>query len=207
MIRINLLPVREAERALGRRRQVSLLVLSVIVILLMMALPYSFQARKLAQLDREIESLRQELVRLEQQTKEVKDLDRKRAELQAKLRVIEDLKKRRTGPARVLSDLADATPEKLWLTEFTESGGAASIQGLAMDNQTIAEFMRRLQQSPYFYDVDLVETSQTLIQPGTGAADGSPSFKKFIVKAHVDYLGRKGQEQPAPAPSPPGAKS
>lgn len=202
MIRINLLPVREAERALGRRRQLSLLVLSVVVVLLMLALPYSFQARKLAQLDSEIESLRQELARLDQQTREVKDLDRKRAELQAKLRVIEDLKKRRSGPARVLSDLADATPEKLWLTQFTEGTGAANIEGLAMDNQTIAEFMRRLQQSPYFYDVDLVETSQASIQSGTSPAPVSSSFKKFIVKAHVDYLGRRGQDLPASAAGP-----
>lgn len=199
MIRINLLPVREAERALGRRRQMSLAVLSLIVVLLILVLPYSFQARKLAQLDAEIESLRREIARLDQQTKEVKDLDTKRAELQAKLRIIEELKQRRTGPAQMLSDLADATPEKLWLTEFTENGGAATIQGLAMDNQTIAEFMRRLQQSPYFYDVDLVETAQTTLQPSTGAAAG-PNFKRFIVKAQVDFLGRDGKHEPTPAP-------
>ncbi len=200
MIRINLLPIREAERALGRRRQLSLAVLSLVVVLLMLALPYSFQARKLAQLDAEIESLRRKIARLDQQTKEVKDLEQKRAELQAKLRVIDELKQRRSGPAQVLSDLADATPEKLWLTEFTEAGGAASIQGLAMDNQTIAEFMRRLQQSPYFFEVDLVETAQTMIQPSSGVGSGGPSFKKFIVKAQVDYLGQDGKRQPAPVP-------
>ena len=31
---------------------------------------------------------------------------------------------------------------------------------MALDNETIAGFMRRLQSSQYFYGVDLVETSQ-----------------------------------------------
>ncbi|GIW44161.1 MAG: fimbrial protein [Candidatus Binatia bacterium] len=202
MIRINLLPVREAERALGRRRQISLAILTGIVVLLMMVLPYTFQARRLAQLEAEATQLRQEIARLDQQAKEVKDLDAKRAELQAKLRIIAQLKRRRVGPVRALEDLSDATPEKLWLTEFTETGGAVSIQGLAIDNQTIAEFMRRLQQSRYFYDVDLVESAQAVAQPG---AQAGPSLKRFQIKARLDYLGQGGKS-PTPEPTPAGQK-
>ncbi len=190
MIRINLLPVREAERALGRRRQMSLAILTAVVVLLMMLLPYSFQARRLAQLEEEAGKLQEELARLEQQAKEVKDLDAKRAELQEKLQVIELLKHRRVGPVRALEDLSDAAPEKLWLTEFSESNGAVSIQGLAIDNQTIAEFMRRLQQSRYFFEVDLVETAQAVAQPG---AQAGPSLKRFQIKALLDYVGRQGK--------------
>ncbi|MCX8073068.1 MAG: PilN domain-containing protein [Candidatus Binatia bacterium] len=196
MIRINLLPVREAERALGRRRQISLAILTTIVVLLAMALPYTLQGRRLAELEENIAKLQQEIARLDQQAKEVKDLDAKRAELQAKLQVIEQLKRRRVGPVRALEDLSDATPEKLWLTEFTESGGVVSIQGLAIDNQTIAEFMRRLQQSNYFYEVDLVETAQAVTQPG---APAGPSLKRFQIKALLDYVGRRGKNG---APSP-----
>lgn len=190
MIRINLLPTKEAERALGRRRQLSLAILSGISVLLMMLLPYSFQARRLAQLEEQKNKLQQDIARLDEQAKEVRDLDAKKAELQAKLRVIEQLKHRRIGPVRALGDLSDATPEKLWLTEFSEKGGAVSIQGLAIDNQTIAEFMRRLQQSRYFYEVDLVETTQTVAQPGTQVG---PSFKRFQIKARLDYLGKGGK--------------
>jgi type IV pilus assembly protein PilN len=190
MIRINLLPIKEAERALGRRRQLSLAILSAVVVILMMALPYTFQARRLAQLEEQSEQLQQEIRRLDQQAKEVKDLDAKQAELQAKLKIIQELKRRRVGPVRALADLSDATPEKLWLTEFTEKGGAVSIHGLAIDNQTIAEFMRRLQQSKYFYEVDLVESAQAVTQPG-------PSFKRFQIKARLDFLGQGGKSPPS----------
>jgi len=194
MIRINLLPIKEAERALGRRRQLSLAILSAVVVILMMALPYTFQARRLAQLEEQSEQLQQEIRRLDQQAKEVKDLDAKRAELQAKLKIIQELKRRRVGPVRALADLSDATPEKLWLTEFTEKGGAVSIQGLAIDNQTIAEFMRRLQQSKYFYEVDLVESAQAVTQPGS---QPGPSFKRFQIKARLDFLGQGGKSPPS----------
>lgn len=194
MIRINLLPTREVERALGRRRQRSLAILSALVVLLMMLLPYTFQARRLGQLAEEKNRLQQEIARLDAEAKEVKDLDAKKAELEAKIRIIEQLKQRRVGPVRALEDLSDATPEKLWLTEFTEKAGAVLIHGLAIDNQTIAEFMRRLQQSHYFYNVDLVETAQTVAQPG---GQIGASFKRFQVKAQLDYLGLGGK---APTP-------
>jgi hypothetical protein len=65
---------------------------------------------------------------------------------------------------------------------------------MALDNQTIAAFMRQLATSRYFYAVDLVETAHTepLRQTSTVASTGA-GFKKFIVKAHTDYSGEGGK--------------
>lgn len=198
MIRINLLPVKEAQRALGRRQQVSVAVLSMAVALLVMVVPFALQSRRLGQLDRDISQLSAEITKLNEQTHEVQDLEKKRAELKAKLRVIEDLKQKRVGPVRMLEDLSRATPQKLWLMQFNEANGLATITGMALDNQTIATFMRQLQSSPYFYDVDLVETSQSEpIRNGLGGVGGMV-FKRFIVKAQLDYLGKGGKATVAP---------
>src|SRR5438309_2237716 len=120
MIRINLLPIREAQRALGQRRQVSIALLSISVALLVMLVPYLMQGRKLSVLEREVGQLSTDIAKLNAQAHEVRDLDKKRAELKAKLKVIDDLKQKRIGPVRVLEDLGGATPEKLWLVEFTD---------------------------------------------------------------------------------------
>jgi type IV pilus assembly protein PilN len=206
MIRINLLPVKEAQRALGRRRQLSVGALSVAVALLMMLIPFMLQGRKIARLDGEMDQLQAEVAKLETQTKEVKELDKKRADLKAKLKIIEDLKLKRVGPVRILEDLGTAAPEKLWLVDFADVAGAATITGMALDNQTIAEFMRSLQGSKYFYEVDLVETSQS--EPARSLVPNvlpsGAAFKKFIVKARLDYLGMGGK-QAAPSPAAPGA--
>ena len=73
---------------------------------------------------------------------------------------------------------------------------------MALDNQTIADFMRQLQSSKYFYNVDLVETSQSEPVRNVAAGDTNVVFKKFIIKAHLDYLGRNGKA-PSQA-TPPG---
>jgi type IV pilus assembly protein PilN len=207
MIRINLLPIKDAQRAIGRRQQVSVALLSVSVALLVMVIPYVLQGRRIAQLDRDITQLNTDIERYNAQTREVHDLEKKRTELQAKLKVIEDLKQKRVGPMRMLEDLSTATPQKLWLVNFSETNGQATITGMALDNQTIAAFMRALQNSPYFYDVDLVETSQSEPVRGAAGNDTGAVFKKFIVKAQLDYLGAGGKAHATPAAPPPGAKS
>ncbi len=201
MIRINLLPVKEAQRAIGRRQQLSVALLGFALALLVMVIPYILQGHAMTRLDGEIDQLRTEVAKFEEQTRDLRDLDKKRKELQAKLKVIEDLNQKRVGPVRILEDLSSATPEKLWLVEFTDANGQATITGLALDNQTIATFMRQLQSSKYFYDVDLLETSQSeQLKVASGAAAGA--FKKFIIKAHLDYLGAGGKPQNAAGDKP-----
>jgi type IV pilus assembly protein PilN len=198
MIRINLLPLKDAQRAIDRRQQLSIALLGFALALLVMTIPYMLQGHTLRRLDTDIEQLQDEITKFDAQTAEVRDLEKKRKELEAKLKVIEDLNQKRVGPVRILEDLSGATPEKLWLVDFTDVSGQATLTGMALDNQTIAVFMRQLQASKYFFEVDLVETSQS--EPMRGVASGSDGggFKKFIIKAHLDYLGEGGKPQAAP---------
>jgi len=205
MIRINLLPVKDAQRAIDRRQQLSVALLGLVLALLVMIIPYMLQGHTLGRLDTDIKQLHGEIAKFDTQTREVRDLDKKRKELEAKLKVIENLNQKRVGPVRILEDLSSATPEKLWLVDFADVNGQATLTGMALDNQTIAVFMRQLQASKYFFEVDLVETSQS--EPMRGVASGSDGggFKKFIIKAHLDYLGAGGKPQAAPSGSPPAA--
>lgn len=202
MIRINLLPIKETERALGRRQQMSLVALGLVTTLLIMVIPYLIQGRKLGALDGKIESLTKEIQAMNLQVREVRDIDRLKREVQTKLQIIEDLNRKRVGPSRVLDDLSLASPENLWLIDFNEVGSAATFTGLALDNETIAKFMRQLQASPYFYGVDLVETSQQAPAAPGKEAPATAQFTRFIVKATIDYFGRGGK----PPEPPPDAK-
>jgi type IV pilus assembly protein PilN len=200
MIRLNLLPLKETERALGRRQRLSLIALGATVAVLFMVVPFIIQGRRLAALDAQIDELNREIQQFNAQVKEVHDLDKLKKEVEAKLRVIQDLNSKRRGPSRVLDDLSSATPDNLWLIDFNEAAGQATVIGMALDNETIARFMRQLQDSPYFFGVDLVETSRTNPQPAT-AGEAPVSFTRFIIKSGIDYLGRHGK----PPEPPPGA--
>jgi type IV pilus assembly protein PilN len=192
MIRINLLPLREAERAVGRRNQMSLVALGATISALIMVVPYMIQGRQIGQVEAQIRETQDEIAIYNKKVAEVRDLDRLRADVQAKLQVVQDLNDKRIGPARVLHDLSIATPENLWLLDFNEGNANATLTGMALDNETIARFMRQLSASDYFVAVDLVETSRRAANDRT--ATGDPlSFTRFIVKASIDYFGRDGQ--------------
>lgn len=192
MIRINLLPLRDAERAIGRRNQKSLVALGSTISALIMIVPFMIQGRQISQIEAEISETQQQITVYAKQVAEVLDLERLRVEVEAKLQVVQDLNDQRIGPARMLRDLSVATPENLWLLDFNEGNANATLTGMALDNETIARFMRQLSASPYFVAVDLVETSRRAPTSTTSTADESVSFTRFIVKAKIDYLGRDG---------------
>ena len=88
------------------------------------------------------------------------------------------------------------------------SGMLASLRafhlplGLSVAASVPTEFMRRLQGSKYFYEVDLVETSQS---DAGGPGNTGFGFKKFTIRTRVDYLGMGGKAQMAAGENPPAA--
>ena len=126
--------------------------------------------------------LEAQLSHLQETTKEVKDLDKKRAELNDKLVVIATLKRNKVGPVRVLDDLNSALPERAWITEAKETAGMLHISGIALDNQTIATFMKDLGTSEYFSNVELGETKM-VDKKGVKVRD-------FSLDAKISYAGK-----------------
>ena len=53
------------------------------------------------------------------------------------------------------------------------------MRGLGMDDQTIANFMRKLGTSPYFDGVDLVETHA--VRAGRGAAEALRGERTLVL--------------------------
>ena len=194
MIRINLMPRAEARRqaARARDRQVAILILAALVAIV--ALTEFFTRRSANRVQAEADEHQAELAQLNQKHNAAIQLDRKRKELEAKVQTIKILERQRKGPVHVLDDLGAATPDTLWLTEMRESGGMVTLMGRGLDNQTIALFMRNLAASPYFTNVDLVETKQV--------EEGQAKLKEFSIRANVLYGGR-----PLPTPVPPPAEA
>jgi type IV pilus assembly protein PilN len=182
MIRINLLSVREAQAEAGRRTEGRLIVLGGALMLVVVLFAEVGSRMRLVPVRAEYEQLQVELKMLEAKTAELSGLEKNRKELDEKLKTIETLQQKKVGPAKVLADLSDSAPDQVWLLEFTEDNGAATITGFAFDNQTIASFMRKLSESTYFADVDLQETTQADKEKST--------LKRFVVKARLSYTGK-----------------
>jgi type IV pilus assembly protein PilN len=182
VIRVNLLPVREVEREAGRRQETRLVYLSAALVLVILTGIEVGSRMRLAPLKKEYAKLQTDIQALDKKSVELPKLETERKDLEEKLKTIATLEAKKVGPVNVLSDLSDAAPEQVWLLEFKETGGLATISGLGMDDQTIANFMRKLDTSPYFDGVDLVETQQ-FEQDGV-------QLKRFVVNARLSYSGK-----------------
>lgn len=188
MIRINLLPVKELTAEVGRRQELLIAGFSLVLTVALVVGVYLVQSFRLYGLGTEADGLKKEVETLNVQLKEAGDLQQKVKALEQKIKVIDDLTKKKVGPVKIMESLSLATPSRLWLTEFKESGGNLTINGLAVDNQTVADFLKSLSTFAYFNNVDLVETTQV-------EQDGVP-LKKFSIRSQLLY-------QPPPAPAPP----
>jgi len=189
MIRVNLVPRDEARRQAARQRDQQIGLLVAILLVALLAIGEFFTRREADEVQREADLYQTQLAELTKKYQETLLLERKQDELEAKLKTIGILERQRRGPVRVLADLGDATPEKLWLTEMREAGGAATLSGRGLDNQTVALFMRNLEHSPYFANVELVETKQV--------EDGKAKLKEFAIRSNVVYAGRQPKAEPA----------
>ena len=111
------------------------------------------------------------------QLEQVAAFKKKKAGLEKKIDVIDGLDRARSGPVRMMDELAVHSPERLWLTSLSTKGSGVKIQGESLDNELVAAFLRALNESPYFGGVDLESTT-------LGGRSGGDGLK--IVKFNID---------------------
>ena len=199
MIRINLLPVKQLKAEISRRREIVLAVSCLTAVLFALGGLYMYQFRRVSFLERELAELRLELQQFTAKAKGVADLQQRIKEYQGKHKVIADINKKKSGPVRVMESLSASTPAALWLTQFKETGGDLTITGVAMDNQTIVEFLQALDSHPNFRNTELVETVQS-------DQTGVPQ-RRFLIRAKLLYQPPTQTAVNEAAPTLPAAKN
>ena len=156
MIRINLLPFRAARKKENVKRQITIYVLTVSLIFSAMGYFFWSLSSQLSALRDEEKNIQAELKRFDKAIREISEYEERIAELKAKLDVIKGLEKKKTGPVHLLDEISMAVPsQQLWLRSFEERGGLLTLEGTAMDNETVALFMNNLESKDHITSVDL----------------------------------------------------
>jgi type IV pilus assembly protein PilN len=162
MIRINLLPFRAARTKENVRRQISIFLGMIGILLLVLFSVYLHLSSQEEEEKLKLENVKQELVKYTQQAKEVDEINKENDMLQKKIDIINDLEKVRKEPVSLLSLLTDTiVEERMWLTSFEIKETNVSIDGMALDEITVADFNKRLQASPLFSDASLKIVKQS----------------------------------------------
>ncbi len=186
MIKINLLPVRAAKKKETAKQQIAIFVFSFAGVLVIALALFLLTMAKINAAKTEIERSEKEIQSLKIKIGEIDNLKKLQAEVKKKLDVLNQLRKEKTGPAMRMAKLSDATPDKLWLTKYSESGANVSLSGIALNEDLIADFMRNLQGSDDFINIELLVSEQTEIS-GTKA-------KKFDISCNLKNVKK---EEPA----------
>ncbi len=179
MIRINLLQVKAEKKKQTGQQQIVLfgLIFAVEIVILIILFGSVSAAKK--SLVQKVAYYNAEIQKLDQIIGEVNQYKETKATLEAKLKIIEDLKKGRNGPIKVLDEIAQKTPKKLWLMKFEEKGRNTVISGEASSDEDIAAFLSDLERSQYFSQVRLKFTK-------AAERDGN-QVKQFEIECVVNY--------------------
>jgi type IV pilus assembly protein PilN len=201
MVRINLLPVRVSRKKQAGKQQLvlfgALLALGFVVNFMWASARTSELTRREAQVKR----TRDEIAQLDRIIGEVKNIKTQQQQLREKLDVLAQLKEGRTGPVRMLDELATLTPRRLWFTKLEEKGGVAKFTGVAASIDDVSELMGALKGSKHFARVELEKTASK--------ADGKSGIRlvDFSLAANVLYAPRTAAATAAAAAAAPGSSA
>ena len=181
MIRINLIPVEEKKQVKG----IGEFIIGVFILLAVLLLLISanlIQNKRIADVNDKITGVKKQIAKLEEVKKKVEDFKAKNKELEERIRAIAILEENRTGPLFIMDSLAAAMPDRAWIDKFSEKANVAQMDGMAWDEITVADFMKKLQSSPYFQNVELkvIKTKEIQKLP----------LKNFVVESKLNYSGK-----------------
>jgi len=158
MIEINLLPVREARRKADMQQQLLLLGLALGASLAVCVMAEFAMLAANSRAQTRVSQLNSRISGFQTQLAQVEDFKKKASEIERKLGVIRKLDLSRSGPVRLLDELASRSPEKLWITKLRTEGARIQLEGMSLDTELIAEFLNKLNDSQYIKDVELKKT-------------------------------------------------
>lgn len=163
MIKINLLPVRAAKKKETAIQQLVIAGAVVVLIALIITSLYIVKRVQISVAKDDIISANSKINVLKTKIGKLEELKTLKDQVKKKLDVLSQLRKNKTGPAQRLASISDLTPDKLWLTSYSESGQDVKISGIALTEELIAQFMKALEASNEFMTVELVVSEQTVV--------------------------------------------
>ena len=163
MIRINLLPWREARRK-AQRQHLGVLggMVAVLGLLIVGAVHLTIAGYIAVQSDRN-EFLKRENVRLDKEIEEIKKLKTEIAALLARKQIIERLQADRAQAVYMLQELVQQVPDGVYLKAIKQTGLKINMTGYAQSNARVSTLMRHFAASPYLENPDLVEIKAVLV--------------------------------------------
>lgn len=177
MIKINLLIERKEKKKVGIKKELIIGIGAIVILLIILLLINWRMERQKEELLAQIMQTKKEISYYKSLISEVNKAKDAQKILQEKLNIINTLRKEKSSPARVLDELSSNKPEKIYFESLKKEGLKVGIEGIALDDETVASFMTNLRRSKIFKSVDLILTEQVEVS--------KIKLKKFILSCEI----------------------
>jgi type IV pilus assembly protein PilN len=170
MIRINLLPHREAKRKQKQAAFAALLALGGLLGAAVVLMVGGYNASVIATQNQRNGVLKEANAELDKKISKIASLKAEIEALKARQQAVEDLQGDRNQPVYLLDELVRQTPEGVYLKSFKQDGQKVLLSGVAQSQERVAELLRNLSgNSPWLERPDLTEVrAAALAQSKTG---------------------------------------
>jgi type IV pilus assembly protein PilN len=157
VIRINLLPWREARRKAQRQHLGVLGAMVAALGLLIVGAVHLTIAGYIFEQSQRNEFLKRENIRLDKEIEEIKKLKTEIAALLARKQIIERLQADRAQAVYLLQELVQQVPDGIYLKSIKQTGLKVNLLGYSQSNARVSTLMRNFAASPYLENPELVE--------------------------------------------------
>ena len=185
MVRLNLLPWREARRQHQKRLFVIHGMIALLVTLgAAIASYFVIDGLILYQVSRN-DFLIAEIAKLDSKINEIKEIEKKKADLLARMDIIQELQYIRPEVVHLFDEIVTAIPDGVFLTGIKQSGRNVVLEGRAQSYGRISDLMRNIKASAWITNPTL-----TIIKDQDKSDRGLSQFELQF------------QQQRPPAPKP-----
>jgi Tfp pilus assembly protein PilN len=178
MIKINLAPTAKKKRApkpkavkaarpgvkLPTVQATVVYIVGIVIVVAIVAITLFIQSNQVSSLNNNIGQLNSKLEELKVYKAAVDSLEKRERELAALITPIRELNKNRFFIAHVIDEISSRIPEFTWLTSLDITQTSMGIKGMTASNLLVADFMNRLEESPYIYNVDLTVLEKKAVE-------------------------------------------
>ncbi len=168
MIRINLLPHREAKRKQNKIAFYRLLAVAGVFAAVVAFLIWGFIDHMISNQNERNETIKAEIKHLDEQIAEIATLKDEIAALKARQQAVEDLQSDRNQPVYLFDELVKQVPEGIFLRSFKQEGQKVVLAGTAQSNERVSDLLRNLNESKsaWMEKPELVEIKSNTLGQG-----------------------------------------
>jgi type IV pilus assembly protein PilN len=178
MLRINLLPVRQLKKRAKARSQIISAIVALCSLLVLLGFVGVLQKRTINATQATIADLTKKKDDFGPMLAEIENLKNQKQELERKTAVINKLRTESSITVRVLDEVAkNVDNSRLWLESLSQQSASLSLTGVALDNETVAQFMDKLKASKVIADVNLTSSSLKVVS--------GRSLKSFVMTCSI----------------------